>query len=262
MTSWIRMLQYDESSGFKPIPPDEYVEWFSDVASNVRAILAADGSWCVNIKPHSDGLDTSLYVMDLVLAHARQWGWHFASEFCWERNGVPGKPARRLKNQYEPVFQFATGEWKFRPQNVMHASDNVPTYSKDNQWSSGLADVAGSSGKGWANKPKEGKAYPGNRLPPFPIKESAGGHGAVFPIGLPTFFVNLFTDKDDHVYEPFSGSGTTIIACEQTGRVCHAIELSPAYVDVAVKRWQSFTGKAATLDGDGRTFDVITQGRA
>ncbi|MFM2123701.1 MAG: hypothetical protein RL328_152, partial [Acidobacteriota bacterium] len=59
------------------------------------------------------------------------------------------------------------------------------------------------------------------------------------------------------VYEPFSGSGTTIIAGEMTGRHIHAIELSPAYVDVAVKRWQDFTGQSATLEGDGRTFDEI-----
>ena len=57
------------------------------------------------------------------------------------------------------------------------------------------------------------------------------------------------------VYEPFSGSGTTIIAAEMTGRVCHAIELSPAYVDVAVRRWQAFTGQTATLESDGRHFD-------
>jgi DNA modification methylase len=56
------------------------------------------------------------------------------------------------------------------------------------------------------------------------------------------------------VYEPFSGSGTTIIAAEMTGRSCHAIELNPAYVDVAVKRWQDFTGQQATLESDGRTF--------
>ena len=56
------------------------------------------------------------------------------------------------------------------------------------------------------------------------------------------------------VYEPFSGSGTTLIAAEMSGRACNAIELSPAYVDVAVQRWQAFTGQAATLEGDGRTF--------
>jgi len=56
------------------------------------------------------------------------------------------------------------------------------------------------------------------------------------------------------VYEPFMGSGTTLIAAETTGRVCHGIELNPAYVDVAVERWQRFTGKAAVLDGSGESF--------
>lgn len=51
------------------------------------------------------------------------------------------------------------------------------------------------------------------------------------------------------VYEPFSGSGTTIIACEQLGRRCYAIEIEPRYVDVAVRRWQKLTSKDATLDG-------------
>ena len=55
----------------------------------------------------------------------------------------------------------------------------------------------------------------------------------------------------------FSGSGTTIIAAEMTGRACHAIELNPAYVDVAVQRWQDFTGQEAVLDGDGRTFNEL-----
>jgi DNA modification methylase len=56
------------------------------------------------------------------------------------------------------------------------------------------------------------------------------------------------------VYEPFSGSGTTIIAAETTGRACHAIELSPAYVDVAVQRWQAFTGERAMLEGSAMDF--------
>ena len=59
------------------------------------------------------------------------------------------------------------------------------------------------------------------------------------------------------VYEPFCGSGTTIIAAEITGRSCHAIELSPAYVDVAVTRWQAFTGKDAALATGGQTFATV-----
>jgi DNA modification methylase len=67
--------------------------------------------------------------------------------------------------------------------------------------------------------------------------------------------------RGDAVYDPFLGSGTTIIAAETTGRVCCALEIAPQYVDVAVRRWQAFTGREATLDGDGRTFDVIAAER-
>jgi DNA modification methylase len=56
------------------------------------------------------------------------------------------------------------------------------------------------------------------------------------------------------VYDPFVGSGTTIIAAEMTGRACHAVELHPAYVDVVVTRWQNFTGQTATLEATGETF--------
>jgi DNA modification methylase len=62
-------------------------------------------------------------------------------------------------------------------------------------------------------------------------------------------------------YDPFLGSGATIIAAESTGRVCLSMEINPLYVDVAVKRWQVFTGEAATLDGDGRTFEAIAETR-
>ena len=64
------------------------------------------------------------------------------------------------------------------------------------------------------------------------------------------------------VYEPFSGSGTTIIAAETCGRICLSMELDPAYVDVAVKRWQGFTGETAILDGDGRSFAEVAAERA
>ena len=63
------------------------------------------------------------------------------------------------------------------------------------------------------------------------------------------------------VYEPFCGSGTTIIAAEITGRACHAIEINPAYVDVAVTRWQAFTGKDAVLEGTNLPFTAVAAER-
>ena len=62
-------------------------------------------------------------------------------------------------------------------------------------------------------------------------------------------------------YEPFLGSGTTLIAAEATGRVCLAVEIDPFYVDVAVRRWQAFTGKQAILLASGLTFDSISAER-
>jgi hypothetical protein len=118
--------EYDETSKFKPILPDEYVNWYEEVAANIMANLANDGSYFCNIKPNAEGLKRELYVFDLVLAHVRQWGWNFADEFCWERSGIPQQVARRFKNQFEPIYHFTKNEWKFRPESVMHESKSVP----------------------------------------------------------------------------------------------------------------------------------------
>ena len=61
------------------------------------------------------------------------------------------------------------------------------------------------------------------------------------------------------VYDPFLGSGTTLIAAEMEGRTCYGLELSPAYVDVIVQRWQEFTGGVATLESDGRAFPATAK---
>jgi DNA modification methylase len=64
------------------------------------------------------------------------------------------------------------------------------------------------------------------------------------------------------IYEPFCGSGTTLIAAQQTSRNCLAMELSPNYCDVIVKRWQDFTGKQAVLDGSGQSFSEVHEQRS
>ena len=67
--------------------------------------------------------------------------------------------------------------------------------------------------------------------------------------------------KVKFVYDGFGGSGSTLIACEKTGKQANLMELEPKYCDVIVKRWQDFTGKKATLEGDGRTFAEVSNGR-
>ena len=87
------------------------------------------------------------------------------------------------------------------------------------------------------------------------------GHATPKPVAMIARALKSSSPAGAVVLEPFSGSGTTLMAAETCGRVCYTMELSPAYVDVAVRRWQTFTGKAATLDGDGRTFEAVAAER-
>jgi DNA modification methylase len=82
-------------------------------------------------------------------------------------------------------------------------------------------------------------------------------HPMTKPVELFVRPMKKHTHVGDVVFEPFSGSGSQIIGAERCGRRCRAIEISPPYVDVAIRRWQKATGKTATLDGDGRTFADI-----
>jgi len=75
------------------------------------------------------------------------------------------------------------------------------------------------------------------------------GHGTQKPVECMRRPIENNSKRGDYVYEPFCGSGTTIVAGEMTGRRVLAIELDPAYVEVAVTRWEKFTGKRATLEG-------------
>ena len=92
-------------------------------------------------------------------------------------------------------------------------------------------------------------------------QKSETGHSTQKPVECMKRPIENNSSPGQAIYEPFSGSGTTIIAAEMTGRVCYAIELNPAYVDVAVVRWQEFSGQSATLENDGKTFSELKKVR-
>ncbi len=92
-------------------------------------------------------------------------------------------------------------------------------------------------------------------------QKSETGHSTQKPVECMRRPMENNSVPGNAVYEPFSGSGTTIIAGEQSGRRVLAIELNPIYVDVAIKRWQDFTGKKATLEATGQTFEDVADAR-
>lgn len=76
----------------------------------------------------------------------------------------------------------------------------------------------------------------------------ASVHGAVFPLAVASHFIQSLSGGNALIYEPFCGSGTTLIAAEQLGRKCYGMEISPQYCDVIVKRWEQLTGMVAVRE--------------
>ena len=257
--------EYDSSSGFKPIAPEEYVSWYAAVAAGIESVLAPDASYLLNIKEHAEDGERDLYVKDLVIAHRRQWGWRFVDEFCWRKtdNGVPGGWGNRFKNAWEPVFHFCRQQQiKFRPKRVGHESEDCFDYSPNNPKSNSGSGLLGTGARGAAaGKPgaadadgrHAGVARPSNVIE-VKSESSQGSHSAPFPRVLVEFFLLAFSDPGDVVFDPFMGSGTTMAAANVLDRSGYGCEISPAYCDVIIRRLMELTGEMPVLASTAQTF--------
>ena len=92
-------------------------------------------------------------------------------------------------------------------------------------------------------------------------QEEATGHGTQKPVELMRRPILNHTGRGEIVYDPFLGSGTTLIAAEMTERACFGLDIDSRYVDLVVKRWENLTGNQANLEGDGRTFQEVAAER-
>jgi DNA modification methylase len=93
-------------------------------------------------------------------------------------------------------------------------------------------------------------------------EEEATGHGTQKPVELMRRPILNNSLRGDIIYDPFLGSGTTLVAGQNTERVCFALDIDPRYVDMSIGRWQKITSQVAVLASDGRTFDQIAAERA
>lgn len=245
--------KYDEESGFKPIHPDKYIEWFKLVQENIKKHLAKDGSYFLNIKEHCEDGQRHLYVKYLTIAHAKEWGWRFVDEFCWLRTSPPGKWNNRFKNGFEPVFHFCI------EQKIKLNHEAVSIESDD----AFLSSAGGIAFQKYHNHDRKddmkkhennGGVGKGLALPSNVVKASLGevnigtlNQPATYPVALPEFFIKAFTDEGDRVFDPFCGSGTTIVAAHQNNRIGLGMEISPKYCDIILARMEKIAGDTAKL---------------
>jgi DNA modification methylase len=250
---------YDETTEFRPIPPDDYVDWFEQVQANVRAHLADDGSWFVNIKAGVVDGERHLYANDLLAAHKRTWRWAFIDEYAWVRPTPPGAWPNRFKNGWEPVYHFGpTPTVKFRPKAVAIEGETIAKSSEAG------AKHDGPNGLYWNlshESAGKGAVLPFNVITVSGV-DSGMGHAAAFPTGLPRWFVRAFSDPGDVIFDPFMGSGTTLIAAHREDRTAIGTELSPAYCDVICARYQAATGTLPILEATGEPHDFTQSSEA
>ena len=192
----------------------------------------------------------------------RTSGWRRFGWYVWDQGpGMPGDWNGRLAPSFEFVFHF--NRESRRPNKIVeckHAGQE--SHLRADGSSTAMRKKEGEVG-GWshAGTPTQDKRIPDSVIRIMRHKGKIGediDHPAVFPVALPEFVFNSYSDQGDIVFEPFCGSGTTMLAAERTKRQCRAVEIAPEYVDVAVKRFQqNFPNAVVTLAASGQTFDAL-----
>jgi DNA modification methylase len=186
-------------------------------------------------------------------AFMRTIGWRRFGWYVWDQGpGLPGDWNGRLAPAHEFVFHFNRIAEKARKTKV---SKHAGTANHG----TGLRGKDGAV----SNYTAIGRNVQPRKIPDSVIRvmrHKARGievtHPAVFPVALVDEMLTAFSDPGDVVFEPFSGSGTQLISAEKNDRSCFAMEIAPVYVDVAVERWQLFTGRHAVLEASGANFNA------
>lgn len=226
--------------------------------------MAEDGQVLVNLGlVHRDG-EWQPYWQGW-LDWMRGQNWRRFGLYVWDQGpGLPGNWSGRFAPSFEMVFHFnRVGRKPNKTVPCKYAGQD--THLRADGHSTAMRKADGTVGA-WTHAGKPTQDF---RIADSVIRigrHKARGieveHPAVFPVALAEHIITAFTDEGGICFEPFSGSGTTIVAAQQTGRLVHAIDLAPAYVDVALRRWnQLVPAIAPVLDGDGRTYDEIAAER-
>lgn len=180
----------------------------------------------------------------------RTQGWRRFGWYVWDQGGgLPGVWHGRFAPSHEFIFHFNRAAIKLtKSHRCLDAGKIKPAAKK------GLRERDGRN---------RGYGHAGRAIQPWKIPDSVirvtreydnsgvqAAHPARFPVTFASEFIATFTLPGGVTYDPFCGSGTTVISAEQLGRRCYAVEISPQYVQLAIDRWEQFTGKKAVKVGE------------
>jgi len=179
---------------------------------------------------------------DEYIIKAKATGRKFLSWNVWWKNTISiGQQSAFMPIEHEWIFVFGHGFKHINREEERKTKiiDSAGTKRRQADGSTKTSSIGVQEGK------KElGSVFNSNPE----LGAIRGKHPATFPVIFPERYILAITNTGDIVADPFLGSGTTLIAAEQLGRKCYGMEISPAYCDVIVKRWETLTGKKAVRE--------------
>lgn len=239
------------------VKPDQYVDWFLPRSEQFLRVLKPTGTFILNIKERAVNGERHTYVIDLI-PKMRAQGWLWTEEFIWhKKNSFPGKWPNRFRDSWERLLQFN----KQRKFSMYQEAVMVPVgdWAKDRLVNLSETDrirdesrVRSGFGKNVSNWVGRDKVYPTNVLH-LATECSNRNHSAAFPESLPTWFIELFTQPEDVVLDPFIGSGTTAVAAKRLGRNYVGIDINERYCRMTEERLRQ---SQALLLESPETFQV------
>jgi DNA modification methylase len=254
---------YDSQREYANGAPDDWTLLMKGVCQQLP--MRENGQVLINLGlVHNDGEFNTYW--QRWLNWMRIQGWRRFGWYVWDQGaGLPGDWGGRFAPSFEFVFHFnRQGRKPNKIVPCVYAGEE--THLREDGSSQSLRNEDGSI-KEWTHA---GKPTQSHRIPDSVIRvqRQKGGigrgidHPAVFPRALPAHIMLAFTDPDEICYEPFSGSGTSLLAAQETGRILRAVELAPAYVDIAIIRFRRAYGDLpVTLASTGESFDAVTARR-
>jgi site-specific DNA-methyltransferase (adenine-specific) len=227
-------------STYGGVKPEAYVDWFKDYGVEMLRVLKPTGSFVLNIKEKVVDGERHTYVLELIMM-LRDLGFLWTEEYIWvKKNSFPGKWPNRLRDGWERVLHF-TKDKKFT-MNQDAVKVPIGDWSKTRLANLSETDkrrdnskVGSGFGKNISNWVGKEMVLPNNVIQ-LATESGNKNHSAVYPLGLPLWFIRLFTNEGDTVLDPFSGSGTTCLASLQLERNSIGVEILEEYHNVAVSR--------------------------
>lgn len=223
------------------IKEEIYLDWFKPIAIEIKRILKPTGSFFLNIKPHAKKGERSLYVFELVIMLKRELGFLFVEEYCWTKNAFPTGTYGRFKNAFEPVYHFTKenpNKIKFNP---LACGTPISEETKSRSFRKNCKTPINGSGMvvDRDNLKTLELARPSNVINANNVSNQftlKSDHSATFPEKFVEFFVKSFTNETDTVLDPFAGSGTVGVVCENLNRNYILIDKEESNIDLINRR--------------------------